>query len=452
MTSFGTGIDTPTISRQLKLKLAIIALVPTLILLDSVIAAARGWPFGRLGLGVATSATVALLFLILAAASRSGRSFLQNYGESVVYVVYSAMGAWLVAEVIVAVVTSYISYYGSANFQPPPHIHRRPPDTRLIFRPDGAALPGIGGVSHYTTNSKGIRGPEFPPRESAYRILAIGGSTTECTYLDDTETWPQLVMVRLNQKKGWPAVWVGNAGISGYPTVYHLEFVKESPLMKEVDALLFLVGANEFIPFLRGQLREGQFPARKKKAKPMWRHSPIVRLARGWWYRRNSSAQAQNITGTNLWLNRAKRRNSTIRHTLPDDLGRALQQYEARIEALVGFARGHGLRPIFITQPTLWDKNLGERARSLLLFGHISGVEYVCAGAGRVGIDKYNEVLLGVCERMGVECIKTESMHGQERYYYDDFHFSEAGAAELARLVAGHLIDYAGPNGSGDLL
>jgi hypothetical protein len=124
-------------------------------------------------------------------------------------------------------------------------------------------------------------------------------------------------------------------------------------------------------------------------------------------------------------------------------LDEALRQYETRVEAVVRLARSFSLRPIFVTQPTLWDKNLGEHARALLWMGIISEDEYLSVEAGREAIDRYNDVLMRVCETLGAECISTTSMHGQEQYYYDDFHFNEAGAAELARIIAAHLIAHA---------
>ena len=124
-------------------------------------------------------------------------------------------------------------------------------------------------------------------------------------------------------------------------------------------------------------------------------------------------------------------------------LDEALRGYETQVDALVHLARSSGLRPIFVTQPTLWNKNLGQHARSLLWLGDISEDEYLSVEAGREAIDRYNDVLMHLCETLGAECINTTSMHGQEQYYYDDFHFNEAGAAELARIIAAHLIAHA---------
>jgi hypothetical protein len=66
------------------------------------------------------------------------------------------------------------------------------PNLHRIFRPDPNIMPGVQGESNFIVNSQGVRGDEFSPDDD-YRILAIGGSTTECLYLDQTEAWPYLV-------------------------------------------------------------------------------------------------------------------------------------------------------------------------------------------------------------------------------------------------------------------
>lgn len=59
---------------------------------------------------------------------------------------------------------------------------------------DPAIIRGVAGPAHIVTNSLGIRGDEVSTeRASEYRILAIGGSTTECLLNDQPNTWPALL-------------------------------------------------------------------------------------------------------------------------------------------------------------------------------------------------------------------------------------------------------------------
>src|SRR6476469_7808041 len=58
---------------------------------------------------------------------------------------------------------------------------------------NAAGLPGVSPHGVFSTNRWGLRGEE-PPRDwkSHYTILTIGGSTTQCFFLDDHKTWPAL--------------------------------------------------------------------------------------------------------------------------------------------------------------------------------------------------------------------------------------------------------------------
>ncbi len=64
-------------------------------------------------------------------------------------------------------------------------------------------VPGVSGQSRYLTSSLGIRGPEFNGNNNEYRILAIGGRTTENAYLDQDETWTLLLGEMLG-RTGFP--------------------------------------------------------------------------------------------------------------------------------------------------------------------------------------------------------------------------------------------------------
>src|SRR5437867_3747247 len=80
---------------------------------------------------------------------------------------------------------------------PAPHpLRRRPGPAMFTLQTDGIILPGIVGQTHFTTESHGLRYPReiaVPKPSGTYRIFCVGGSTTECTYLDDEAAWPARV-------------------------------------------------------------------------------------------------------------------------------------------------------------------------------------------------------------------------------------------------------------------
>jgi len=65
-----------------------------------------------------------------------------------------------------------------------------------------------------TRYALGFRGPEMPPNAQDYlSIITVGGSTTECRFLNDDHTWPFLTGEQL--KKKFRNIWLNNAGLDG---------------------------------------------------------------------------------------------------------------------------------------------------------------------------------------------------------------------------------------------
>jgi hypothetical protein len=122
-------------------------------------------------------------------------------------------------------------------------------DPRLPFYPlvsyqREIDIRGLSPLSRYSTNEVGLRGDPLPENwDSAYTILTIGGSTTQCFYLDDALTWPAMLQSELRQVN--PAVWIGNAGLDGHTTRGHLVVMDQVVRALRPDAVIFLIGIND---------------------------------------------------------------------------------------------------------------------------------------------------------------------------------------------------------------
>jgi lysophospholipase L1-like esterase len=249
-------------------------------------------------------------------------------------------------------------------------------------------MPGIEGESRYITNSQGLRGDEFSDSQQ-YRILTIGGSTTICTYLDESEAWPHLLQEKLNSLKSC-SVWVGNAGKSAANTRHHLMLMKYLlPQFPKIDALIILVGANDlshrlgsdtdYNPnFLNQADAEGKQILLSFDTTPYGfslspRWSSIKSTALGGLARQAKHLYSSQISGVVedeagksyiKW--RENRKNaSEILETLPD-LNPALEEYGRNLNTLINLAQANGVRLIFMTQPTMWRKDLTPQEKELL--------------------------------------------------------------------------------------
>jgi lysophospholipase L1-like esterase len=412
-------------------KATAIAAIPGVLLVDTGLAIARGWQTrSRLDLLVAVVPALILLTLFSAIVLPRGRELLGRYWAHLAFVMCSGLAAWLAAE---AVVACYL-YFNPLE----PRFHERTPHMSRVFRPLPGVMPGIQGDSRFTINSMGIRGLEPPGRDAAFRILCIGGSTTECIYLDDQEAWPHLLMQQLQDASAGPKVWVGNAGMSGYTTVEHLKYIQQSDLMDEIDCIVLLVGANDFLIWLLGELQYHE--ASRKSPGPIWGHSCILAAVRVFWHRPRRSIEIEDRAGANYVIRRRERRQAPVNGNLPD-LEQPLHDYSQRLKAIVKESESKGVEIVFVVQPTLWREGLSAQESALLWLGRMKDGRYIAAEAGRKAINRYNDTLLATCNDMGVKCVDLRSMNGQQEFFYDDFHFNEAGAREVASLVAQSFLD-----------
>src|SRR5262245_20256709 len=128
-------------------------------------------------------------------------------------------------------------------------------------------------VSH-TKNSLGFRGPEPPASFTDYlTIVTIGGSTTECFYLSDNQTWPAVLDSRL--QKTSPKLWLNNAGLDGHTTFGHLILMQDYVSRLQPKVALFLVGVNDMFA---DQPRSYDLMDRNNVIGAIANHSEVVAL------------------------------------------------------------------------------------------------------------------------------------------------------------------------------
>jgi hypothetical protein len=156
----------------------------------------------------------------------------------------------------------------------------------------------------------------------------------------------------------------------------------------------------------------------------------------------------QDETGQWVMNNRAHRRRAlAFRDELPD-LSASLQEYRENLSRIVDLARARGVQVVLMTQPSMWRRDLPDELKSLLWMGRIGelnleeGNEYYTVDALAEGMKRYNAVLLEVCEQRDLECIDLASLLAKDgSVFYDDVHFHERGAREVAQIVANTFVE-----------
>lgn len=347
-----------------------------------------------------------------------------------------------------------------------------PPGFRQVFEAAPAVVPGVFGRSEFTINAQGIRGDPFAP-EQGFRLLAVGGSTTICIYLDDSEAWPHLVQQRLDAALGPGRSWVGSVGRPGHTTVQHaVQVEKLLAQHPEIDAVVLLVGVNDMLIHLVLALEPSSAARILQGA-----NDPDVLLASAFSVFPPAGADSSWLLRTGigrLWATRklrdlgagpdpaaldaggmrvadwrsARKQASALRDALPD-LSVGLRDYAGHLNRIVDLARAHGVRVIFMTQPSLWREDLTAEERDLLWTGGPPldqigpGREYFSIGALADGMRRYNARLLRLCRDRGVECVDiAQQLPRTTDVFWDDLHFTEEGSRQVAQLLADHLLEH----------
>jgi len=334
----------------------------------------------------------------------------------------------------------------------PPHFH-------ATFHPDPAALPGVSGESRLTTNGWGIRGSEFSDKDR-YRILTVGGSTTECLYLDDSETWPHLLEVRLNGGAFVPGpVWVGNVGKSGHNSSHHVQqAAKLIDQYPRIDMVLVLAGVNDTMPVLRdgryvpltdkelrqafsiqpgGSLEDESYAFYKQTE--LWR---TLRKVRDKWWRDDPGALIQDAAGSVFSAMRARRQRAKFYTDDLPDLSAGVQAYKTNLNMIVDSATQRGAQVILMTQPNLWSAHGTPETERLIWMGRMgrytsgNAAGYYSSGAMESAMNVYNEALLEVCQARSLQCLDlAAALPKAADVFYDDVHFTEEGSRRVAEIV-----------------
>jgi lysophospholipase L1-like esterase len=297
----------------------------------------------------------------------------------------------------------------------------------------------LPATTTHTKNSLGFRGAPPPADFQDYlTIVTVGGSTTECFYLSDGRTWPDLLAKDLSHD--FNRVWINNAGLDGATTYRHLILMEDYLLKLRPKVVLFLIGINDVGA---GNLDETGQP-QGHYLRNLWRvflyRSEVYSLEQHLYH--YFIAQSRGLRHAEINLSKVETlqhpADSAFQQTLQDYRTNSLPFFARRLEKLVQISRAHGMEPVLITQPSLYgpgvDPVTGVNLATLKVQDHFNGLMMFDF------IELYNEVTRQVAQKDGVMLIDlARELPRNSNYYYDYLHYTEPGAAEVARIVDAHL-------------
>jgi len=325
---------------------------------------------------------------------------------------------------------------------------------------DPAILHGVVGPVHINTNSKGIRGDDWSnDRSKEYRILAIGGSTTECLFNDQPNTWPALLQTRLGTVEG-RKVWVGNAGHAGFTSRHNVLEMRHMPDQYDPDAVVILVGGNDmglllddgagYDPgFINNPDKMGSLsmdfverPVSIIKSTTRFHHLYLTMFARET-LRLYQSPRGLLNTGQNWATQMELRRHPwLVVQEMPYDISPGLKSYESNLREIARLAKQRHIRLILMTQPELYQTKLSPEMMNQIWSGWIgdpsANIYWSPEVAGKV-LEAHNESTLKICREEQIECIDLASTIPKSLdVFFDHAHFTDYGCSLVADALVNH--------------
>ncbi len=294
-----------------------------------------------------------------------------------------------------------------------------------------------------TRNSLGLRGPEPPVDwKSCLTVITVGGSTTECHFLNDNKTWPYLLSQELSDS--FSRCWLNNAGLDGHSTYGHIVLLNDYIKKLRPKVIIFLTGINDVEteePTFHDKLNiRGAYPDFRHYI--FWNSEVLnlcLNLARGW-----RAQKFNNTTNAEVLLD------SSRRLILPDSVMQRrlaaqapfVVAYRRRVEQLADTCLAWGILPVFVTQPNQFGFGKDPlTSTDLALFPCDPHDDQLSGQLMWQMLERYNDVVRGLPAEKGVPVIDlARSMPKNSLYYYDMSHFTNQGAVEVSDIVAKAII------------
>ncbi len=321
------------------------------------------------------------------------------------------------------------------------------PHEAYLFYPE-EELPYMAERTRFTTNNMGFRGPHLAvtkPKNEIW-LFMVGGSTTECLYLDDDAT----ITANLEQylAAACPdtmAIRVYNAGKGGDKTYDHVAMISQRIVHLEPDMIILFCGLNDLLAAM-ADVDYLHLPSDRRTAYSLLdllaqlatelqipRHV-ISLLSRG-----SDAELRQAIPFHSNYKNLAQLCRSYPLSDRPPRID--LAAYERNVRTIIGIARGHNIKLMLLTQPTTWNSRFDPRVSDWHWMNCSDGKRYREGDMDRA-MEAYNDVTRRLAREFDIPVIDLARMFPKSlEVIYDDCHFNVNGAKTTALWISTKLIE-----------
>ena len=305
-------------------------------------------------------------------------------------------------------------------------------------------LAGIKGQNNFSTNNMGFRGDYLvtPKPKDEFRIFMIGGSTTECLYLDDSQSINAVLQSELQTITDKSAK-VYNAGKSGDASDDHISMLVHRIVHLEPDMIIIFAGFNDLLRSISNHDYLHYVKRTTQLEKYPFSHlvATEFQIPRRLYYALKRTAATElevleRVTKKSDYTEKiALRKAARISNEKPRT---DTKPYSKNLKTIYGIAKAHGIQLIFMTQQSTWASDTDREIKNwhwLLYRGRISYREDWMNEA----LESFNDVMRQISKEYAVPLYDlAKSMPKSLEFFYDDVHFNVKGS----RTAAKELVKY----------
>jgi lysophospholipase L1-like esterase len=292
---------------------------------------------------------------------------------------------------------------------------------------------------HFSTDGGGFIGPI---EEGASRkIVFLGGSTTECMYVDEERRFPYLVGKMLGEELG-ETVAAYNGGVSGNTSMHSNNILLNKVLPMNPDVVVLHHNINDLSVLMLEGTYWNRNPSRSlvvekdpetapsiffllKKVKDLLIPNLYVRVKALFGLDFGDEAEQDE------WAEQRGKRIGVREAAVFSAFGKSLQVF-------VDICKAHGIKPVLMTQASRLKESPDPVVR--LSFERLErdfGISYTTYRGLHEGM---NQVIRTVAQENGIQCIDLAGRVPRESaFLYDFAHYNEKGSALAAEIIADEL-------------
>lgn len=325
------------------------------------------------------------------------------------------------------------------------------PHQDYTFYPE-PELSRMSKQAHFTTNNMGFRGSDIiqPKPKGEFRIFMIGGSTTECLFLDDTLATTFLLERYINRHlKKEKDIRVYNAGKSGDRSYDHIAMISQRLVHLQPDMLIVFAGIND----LTAAIYEADYThpfvesgATLSLGRLLIYLATEFQLPRRFYYliRRFSGGQSDDDILRAISYRSEYKRMVELRrsHPVSDKFPRIdLDSYRSNLKSIIGLARVHNIRLLLMTQATTWNSEIDPETTDWQWATFRNGITYSEQNL-ETALKEYNGVMRQLAAENKLLLFDLAgSIPKSLEFFYDDCHFNINGAEWTAEKLGVYLIE-----------